>query len=56
METNNVIINDLKTIREIEKKLEQEHIESMKQVNEEIQKMLEKKLLKTNSLSGYSNQ
>ncbi len=41
MNTENVIINDYHTIREIEKKLEAAHVESMKQVNEEIRKMLE---------------
>lgn len=42
MKTESVIINDKIVIREIEKKLEQEHIESMKQVNNEIQKMLKR--------------
>jgi hypothetical protein len=41
MKTESVIINDCNTIREIEKKLEAEHVESMKQANEEIRKMLE---------------
>ena len=40
MKIISVIIDDLKLIREIEKKLEQEHIASMKKANEEIQKML----------------
>ncbi len=42
MKTKNVVINDKKTIREIEKKLEKEHVESMKKMNEEIQALLKK--------------
>lgn len=40
MKIENVIINYEKTVREIEKELEKEHVESMKKVYEEIQVLL----------------
>lgn len=41
MKTESVIINDKEKIREVEKKLEEEHIEALKQVDLELQSIFQ---------------
>ena len=42
MKTKPVLINDLKIIQQVEKKIQQEHTESLKKVQKEIQLMFAK--------------
>jgi len=49
MDKTNAIINDQMTIREIEKKLEQQYIKSIKQAHKKIQLMLQKAVKKKNN-------